>query len=295
MAELPVEQPNRPRVYSRLPEKFSARANDPRDRVLVELLTDPWSVWCWGFEPVRRTLDLRYPTIEFKFLLGGMFESVPKPDEAGFDVDRFFQQVQRTTGMPINATWLKDDPPDSTYPACVHAHAARLVAPEKERAFLRALREAAYLDGRNISSRKVAEEVARRVGIDVALFGEHLDSGEAEQEFRDRLQRLEALRLGMYPTLLVTSAGKTARIEGFQPLPAVLAVIEAVTGRWHPPRPDPPLETILAPGERVATREVAEVLGVSVERAYDKLREAEEKNAVTRLRVPSGDAWSRKE
>src|SRR5687767_1822228 len=71
--------------------------------VRVELLTDPWSVWCWGFEPARRALELRYPTVELRPLVGGMFPEMPDPDALGFDVNRFFAVVQRTTGMPIRA------------------------------------------------------------------------------------------------------------------------------------------------------------------------------------------------
>src|SRR6185503_17989969 len=62
-----------PRVTARLPP----------GRLRIELLTDPWSVWCWGFEPVRRALELRHPSLEFRFLLGGMFPQMPRPEESG--------------------------------------------------------------------------------------------------------------------------------------------------------------------------------------------------------------------
>lgn len=259
----------------------------------VELLTDPWSVWCWGFEPVRRALELRYPTIEFRTLLGGMFPTMPRPDELGFDVERFFAVVQRTTGMPVHARGIRDDPADSTYPACINVHAVRLVASDKEAAYLRAMREAVYLDGLNVSRPEVGAKVAHRVGVDVKAFREALASGRAEQAFEEALAVLHAQGLHAYPTLLLRSGDRVAKVEGFQSLPAVLGLAQSVSGRAHAPLPDPPLERIVPAGERVATREVAEVLGVSVERALDVLAKAEREGVLARERHPTADLWRR--
>jgi putative protein-disulfide isomerase len=262
-------------------------------KVRIQLLTDPWSVWCWGFEPVRRALQLRHPGIEFQPLVGGMFPRLPDPREVGFDIQRFFATVQRATGMPVRGDVTLRDRPTSTYPACIHVHAARLLAPEKEGAYLRALREAVYLDGENVSRPEVAAKVAERVGIGAREFREALGSGEPEREFQDRLAVLQGLKLHAYPTLLVTAAGKMARVEGFQALPAVLSIAESVSGQLHPPAPPPALRDAVPQGERVATREVAEALGLSVEAAYDKLRAAEEQGQLGRQRWATGDTWSR--
>lgn len=262
-------------------------------KVRVLLLTDPWSVWCWGFEPVRRALELRFPGLEFEPLVGGMFPRLPNPEEVGFDVERFFASVQRATGMPIRLDVTLRDRPESTYPACVHVHAARLLAPDKERRYLRALREAAYLDGRNVSRPEVAAEVAERVGIPGREFREALASGEPEREFRERLAMLHGLNLHAYPTLLVAAGSKGARVEGFQTLPTLVGIAQALSGKLHPASPAPPLELIVPEGERVATREVAEVLGASVEAAYDQLRAAEQRGELQRERHGSGDVWRR--
>lgn len=261
--------------------------------VRVELLTDPWSIWCWGFEPVRRALELRYPSITFRPLLGGMFETLPDPDRQGFDIDRFFTTVQRTTGMPISTGGMEDDRPSSTYPACVHLHAIRLLEGAKARPALRRMREAAYLDGRNISDPDVAADVATEVGLEREAFRQALDSGEPEREFRHRLEALERQDLQAYPTLIVTSGETRTRIEGFQTLPSVLSIVESVSGRLHPSVPAPDLAKVLPEGERVATREVAEVLEVSIEQASEELQAAVEEGWVERERHATGDLWRR--
>lgn len=272
------------------------RTSEPPDhaRIVVELLTDPWSVWCWGFEPVRRTLQLRYPSIDFRFLLGGMFPRMPTPEESGFDIDQFFGVVQRTTGMPVRTDGIRRDPATSTFPACIFVHAARLLDPEKELAYLRALREAAYLDGLNISRPEVGARVAARVGLDPERWRATFHSGQPEAVFNNRMERLRKRGLVAYPTLLVKAGNRTTRIEGFQSLPAVLSIVAAVAQRRPAPRPDPTLEDIIPPGERVATREVAEVLGVSVEKAYDRLQRAARRGLLSRQRQAAADVWRRR-
>ncbi|MBI2078026.1 MAG: DsbA family protein [Euryarchaeota archaeon] len=267
----------------------------PQGKLRIELLTDPWSVWCWGFEPVRRALALRHPELEFRFLLGGMFEEMPRPEQVGFDVDRFFAIVQRTTGMPIRADGPRKDPPRSTYPACIHVHTVRLLAPELEEAYLRALREAAYLDGLNISRDDVGADVAERVGVDRSEFLTLRTTNVPGDVFKQEVAALQAKSLHGYPTVLFTLDDRTHVVQGFQTLPAILGIAQSLTGKMHAPTPDPALPTIVPPGERVATREIAEVLGVSVETAYDACAVSEADGLLVREVHSTGVVWSRRD
>src|SRR5947208_16558057 len=37
--------------------------------------TDPHNIWCWGFEPTIRRLEVRYPdTVQIETRQGGLFE-----------------------------------------------------------------------------------------------------------------------------------------------------------------------------------------------------------------------------
>ncbi len=261
-------------------------------KVRVELLTDPWSIWCWGFEPARRTIELRYPSIEFRFLVGGMFPTMPDPREVGFDIERFFAIVQRTTGMPIRADGIRRDPATSTFPACTFVHAARIAEPERELSFLRALREAAYLDALNISRPEVAAQVAARVGIPTDKFRAALADGSAEKSFKTQLDKVHEQGLHSYPTFLITSGDRTVRVEGFQTLPGLVGIAQSVSGQAHAPLPDPPMDRVLVPGERLATREFAEVFGLSIEAAFERLSGLETKGELVRERHATGDAWS---
>lgn len=264
-----------------------------RGRVEVELLTDPWSVWCWGFEPARRALAHRFPTVAFSARVGGMFPTMPDPEQMGFDVERFFSIVQRTTGMPIRLDATRADRPKSTYPACVHAAAVRLLQPELEPLYLRRLREAVYLDGRNVSRPEVAADVAGAIGIDETDFMDALNSGEPEREFRQALALLEAENMHAYPTFTIRTHERAARVEGFQSLPSLLALVEGMSGRLHPPMPPPRVEDVLRPDQRIATREVAETCGMSVEEAFEALTDLARRGVADRERHASGDVWTR--
>jgi len=267
------------------------RPSGPPGRAEVVLLTDPWSVWCWGFEPVRRALEHRYPTIQFSALVGGMFPTMPDPAALGFNVERFFAIVQRSTGMPIAYDATRYDRPTSTYPACIHYYTMRLVRPELADSYLRRLREAVYLDRRNVSRPQVAADVAVAMGVPREEFEEALASGEPEREFEANLTRLESNNLHAYPTFLVRSGPRLARVEGFQSLPALLSLVEQVTGRAHATAPPPPLLDLFRDGERLATREVAEVLDLSLEAAAEELQGAARDGSLTRERHPTGDVW----
>ncbi len=274
-------------------EATPQRDPPPKGEVLVELLTDPWSVWCWGFEPVRRALEHRYPSIRFRFLLGGMFETLPHQHNPGFTMDRFFATVHRTTGMPVTTNAVNGhDQPTSTYPACIHIHAVRLIHGNKTSIALRKLREAAYLDGKNISNPATAQDVLENAGVDPDAFDEALDTGEPEREFKLRMSALEQQGLTAYPTLLVTGEQGTTAVHGFQPLPRVVSLAEEVSGKVHPSMPAPPLEEVLTPKERWSTREVAEALDESLEHTLDRLTTAEEDGWVQRERYPTGDVWT---
>lgn len=261
------------------------------DEVRVELLTDPWSVWCWGLEPVRRAIEHRFPSITFRPLVGGMFERLPHHDHPGFNLSRFLTRVQRITGMPVATDAFQEGGPQSTYPACVHLHAMRLLDAEQAEVGLRKLREAAWLDGRNISEREVAAEVAREAGYDAGEFRSAMDSGEPEREFRERLSALERRELSAYPTIIVRTADETRRLEGFVPLPALIEVVEQLSGRTHVPSPTPEPSELFDDGHRVATREVAEVLDVSIEAAYDEMDRRRERGQLAHERFPTGDVW----
>lgn len=265
------------------------------DEIRIDLVTDPWSVWCWGLEPVRRAIEHRFPSITFRPVVGGMFERLPHHDHPEFDLSRFLSRVQRITGMPVATDGFEEGGPESTYPACVHFHAMRLLDADRAQLGLRKLREAAWLDGRNISEPEVGAEVAGEAGYDPEEFRSALASGEPEREFRQRLSALERRELSAYPTLLVRAGDSTRRLEGYVPLAGLIETVERLSGRTHVRSPAPDPIDLIDPDHRVATREVAEVPDASIERTFEHLQTLADQGRVRRERHPTGDAWIRQD
>jgi putative protein-disulfide isomerase len=262
------------------------------DEVRIDLVTDPWSVWCWGLETVARAIANRYPSITFRPIVGGMFERLPHKDHPEFNLHRFLTRVQRITGMPLATNAFDDGGPESTYPACVHAHALRLLDNSNARLGLRKLREAAWLDGRDISQASVAADVAGEAGYDEDTFRDALATGEPEREFEQRLDALEHRDVTAYPTMVLTNGDEHRRLEGYVPLPGVLDAVEHLTGQTHVAGPAPDVIDVLDAKHRVATREVAEAIGTSIEVAAERLASRADDGHVTRTRHQNGDTWT---
>src|SRR5213594_2974938 len=134
--------------------------------------TDPHNIWCWGFEPTVRRLEVRYPDkVEIETRQGGLFEDFSPVREQWArmsggrwkdSVRTFFEAVSSQHRMPMNADAMLDSSDDfnSTWPACIAAKAADLQGPDQGWRYLRRLRQAWCLEGRGIHSKDVQTEVA---------------------------------------------------------------------------------------------------------------------------------------
>jgi len=91
--------------------------------------TDPHNIWCWGFEPTIRRLEVRYPdTVQIETRQGGLFEDFSPVREQWArmsggrwkdSVGAFFEAVSSQHRMPMAADAMVDSSDDfnSTWPA----------------------------------------------------------------------------------------------------------------------------------------------------------------------------------
>src|SRR5947208_2351041 len=152
--------------------------------------TDPHNIWCWGFEPTIRRLEVRYPdTVQIETRQGGLFEDFSPVREQWArmsggrwkdSVGAFFEAVSSQHRMPMAADAMVDSSDDfnSTWPACIAAKAADLQGADPGWRYLRRLREAWCLEGRGIHRKDVEADVAKETGLDVDAFVRALDDGE---------------------------------------------------------------------------------------------------------------------
>lgn len=265
----------------------------PGDRPKLTLLyaTDPICSHCWAMEPGWRKLLYHYgDQISVRHVYGGLlptwdgFADAANGIRKPADVAPHWADVARHYGQPINpGVWLSD-PLASSYPPSVAAHTVRLLDPSKEEEFLRRLREAIFLEERNIARFEVLTDCAAAVGLDRDLFARLLGSGAGKAAFERDLAEVRQLPVRGFPTVIMAGPdGKGVAIGGTQPfarLEEALLRASGLTAR----RKRVTADEALAAYRSATLPEFAELLEMRPEKAASALREA---GAAAR-----GELWS---
>ena len=272
--------------------------------------TDPHNIWCWGYEPTIRRLEVLYPdTVEIEVRQGGLFEDFSPVREQWArmsggrwkdSVGAFFEAVAAQHRMPMNteAMLASVDDFNSTWPACIAAKAAGLQGRDAGRAYLRRLREAWTLEGRGIHARSVQEAIASESGLNIDSFRSALDDGSAERAFQ--ADRTESQELGItgFPTFVLHQGPESVRTDGWRPWEAIDDFLRELDPHIEP-RPLAASETavreLLRRYGRLATPEVAAVLGATDDDAEILLEELEGSGSVRRRAVGNGLIWESKD
>jgi predicted DsbA family dithiol-disulfide isomerase len=100
----------------------------------------------------------------------------------------FFREVSDNTGIDLDPSFLYDDPPNSTWPACLAFKAAMRQGRRKGETFLRRLRRACLQKRKNITKSDVLESIARDCGLDVEEFLKDFYSEETEREVHEDIE-----------------------------------------------------------------------------------------------------------
>lgn len=221
----------------------------------VTYYTDPLCSWCWAFEPVwQRCRHELGDRVQWCYRMGGMladWQSYEDPlnDVAGpAQMGPHWLYVSRLSGVPIDARLWHDDPPGSSYPACLAVKAAARQGGAALERYLRRVREAAMLERRNIARREVLLELAHDVdvpGFSVSHFERALEDGSALEAFRQDVQECQRRGIGRFPTLTVRRPGATEGVilVGYRPYERVRAALAQVAPELYtdepPQRPEP--------------------------------------------------------
>jgi putative protein-disulfide isomerase len=252
--------------------------------VSVEYYTDPLCSWSWAFEPQWRRL--RYECgarLRWHYRMGGLiadwqsfndpFNDIRNPGQLGPQ----WLQVSRMSGMPLNGRLWLVDPPDSSYPACIAAKAAERQGLAVIESYLRRLREAVMLEGKNIARQEVllaiAQEQSRgdlsadpaRARLDFDRFYADLSAPEVLDAFRQDLRDAAYSGIGRFPTLILRREdGHGIVLVGYRPYKALREALNHLAPGLHPEMGESPEELATAyitHWGRVTPRELAEVLG----------------------------------
>ena len=210
------------------------------DRVEIEYYTDPLCCWSWAFEPQWRRLRYEYGGIlAWRYRMGGLLpnwesfidpmNTVEKPIQMG----PVWMEAQHISGMPINNRIWFENPPESSYPACIAVKCAELQSADASEVFLRRTREAVMIEGRDISKQEVLLTIGRELSeqlpgiFDFQQFSKDLKEEAGIEKFREDLQKARYHQISRFPALTIrVPGGKGVLIVGYRPYEALVTALE---------------------------------------------------------------------
>ena len=270
---------------------------------LVEILyyTDPYCTWCWGSEPILRRLREVYgEQIKITYKMGGLVENIdnfydPTNRISGIEqVAPHWQEASQRHSMPVDIKVFEEIKKDfrSTYPANIAYKAAQFQGDELAERFLRRIREAAASERKHIHRPEVLLELAGEVGLDKERFARDLKSKKAEGAFRADLYEARSRGIYGFPAFVVKNQeGQEIMLKGYNPFEAFVRVFERLAGSPLRERKLPNIENFVKKYGQVATKEVAEVFGLSPKEAKRKLRRLERAGSVKEIVLGNGSFW----
>lgn len=237
--------------------------------------TDPLCCWSWALEPGWRRLCYEFGAqLTCRLRMGGLIpdwntfrdplNSIQRPAQMG----PHWMYVRSVSGMPIDERIWSEDPPASSYPACLAVKAAERQGQGVAERYLRRLRQAVMLERRNLARREVLLELAndlsaRSAGaLDVSRFCHDLDAAETVQAFREDLKEVRYQQIGRFPTLvLLRPEGTGLLLVGYRPYTVLRAALEHLMPGLAPARRVTDVSEYAAYWGDLTPRELAEAQG----------------------------------
>jgi putative protein-disulfide isomerase len=189
------------------------------DQIKVTYYTDPLCCWSWVMEPdwdrlVRELDDRLVVTYRMAGLLPswGSFHdslhSISKPIHMGPE----WMQASKVSGVDIDDRIWIEDPPVSSFPACIAVKSAEQQSAEFGHAYLCLAREAVMTRRKNIARldvlMKIAYELAgERPDFDVKIFRDDMD-GRGRDAFKVDWKDTKYFGIRRLPTLVVEGGGQ---------------------------------------------------------------------------------------
>ena len=187
-----------------------------KDRVLVEYFTDPLCSACFVFDPTLEELKELYEgKIDFRSIMGGM---MPKNRFFGEEAEAMALNIERmgeSFNMPMSGKLMRENPVDSSYPPSLAYLSVKKQDNDKADTFLRRLREAVYIEDRDISKEAVLLDLVSELDIDEEMFMSDFYSSEILAELEDNIAYTINNGISGFPSVVVYGLdGKSMILRG---------------------------------------------------------------------------------
>lgn len=202
--------------------------------------TDPVCTWCWGSEPVLRTLETRYGShLKISYVMGGLVKDITSfydsyndiggnPERSNEQIAKHWLEASERHGMPVKVEgfklFSKEQP--STYPQNIAYKAAQIQDEAKANRLLRRIREASAAEAQQTNLTEVLVELASEVGLDVSRFLDDFTNGKAKTAFEEDLYTTAQYRAQGFPSFLIKYGDKSTLLRGYQSYANFKAIIK---------------------------------------------------------------------
>lgn len=244
------------------------------DRVEITFYTDPLCCWSWAFEPQWRRLQFEYQDkLAIRNVMSGLLPSWKNYNDPMYSVSRPMQmgpvwlEASTTSGMPINDRIWVEDPPASSYPACIAVKCAELQSPFAGVVYLRLLREAVMLEGKNIAHQQVLTVIAKNLEsnypglLDIEKFVADLTNDKGIDAFRTDWQEVQNRNINRFPTLIIRGLNKAPiMLTGYRPYTALVDAIKQISPTIEPFREAHSVDEYKQYWGSLTRREIEEIL-----------------------------------
>ncbi len=230
----------------------------------IIFITDPICSHCWAIEPVWRRLILNY-SLRVRYIHGGLLpgwqnfgdpgNGISKPQ----DVVPHWLSVEQQYQQPINPNVWLTDPISNSYILCKALIAIRLLQPEKESQYLRAMREKIFLYGKNMAKHYELETLAKELDVDTKAFNSIFGGTQVEYLFYQEKGEMSVLGARGFPTLIFKGETHQFSLSGSMSY-------EQLENQFLRTKESPPPRKQLSPKEKLlqfstwTLREATEVL-----------------------------------
>jgi putative protein-disulfide isomerase len=201
--------------------------------------TDPLCCWSWALDKQITKLEKEWKgSFSIRYCMGGLLpgwsqfadnqNNIVRPAQMG----PVWMQAGEMLEMKIAHRIWVEDPPASSYPACIAVKCAELQSADAGRCYLQLVREAVIVHGLNIANREVLEVVANSVTniikqFSVDQFIRDMEGENGLEAFRKDLQEVKYRNINRFPTLVIQGPSSNGLVvTGFRPAEVLLNIIK---------------------------------------------------------------------
>lgn len=210
------------------------------EKINITYYTDPLCCWSWAFEPEwQQLIQSLGAGIRYRYVMAGLLPDWKHYHDELFSVTRPVQmgpvwmQAAHLSGRYIYDKIWFEDPPSSSYPACIAVKAAAMQSFTAGELYLQYTRQAVMAEGVNISKETELVHIAEKLSgnvkgiINAARFKKDLYSDEARQAFKDDVQEVKYKGINRFPAILISQDKKKPLLfTGCKPANQLLEKIE---------------------------------------------------------------------